>query len=83
MITLSHLKHVPEGDLFATPGHKQPETKGHAIARLTASVLALALVPVFLGLIGIGSVVLSRLTSQTGAVEVSALAPLSASGANR
>ncbi len=82
MITLSHLKHVPEEDLFAAPGHRQ-ETKGHAIARLAASVLALALVPVFLGLIGVGSVALSRLTSNTGALEVSQLTPSSTPGVNR
>ena len=79
MITLSHLKHVPEEDLFAPPGHGRAETKGHAIARLTVSVLALAMVPVFLGLIGVGSVALSRLTSHIGAVEVSELTSQGAS----
>ncbi|HUN48997.1 MAG TPA: hypothetical protein VMU85_20860 [Stellaceae bacterium] len=75
MITLGHIKHVPHDDLFATPGHK-PETTPHAIARRAVSVLALVLFPVFLGLIGLGSVALSRLHSPSSAIEISELAPL-------
>jgi len=65
MISISNLHSLPEGDLFAAPRREKSlrvagpaKARARVIARRALSVVGLALVPVVIGLVGVGLVAL-------------------------